>query len=140
MTRVGDEAPLVLDGRLQTGEHVVQRHRKPGHLVSRRRHGQLARLARSHRFGAAAQHLDGTQRSRRERVAAERGREQRQGQEEQELVAQVVERLVAGLERPRKNRNSLARGRGPDEHTPLALVPGERRVEPHLPAGRRLSE
>ena len=140
MTRVGDEAALVLDGRLEAREHVVQRHRQPGHLVSRRRHGQLARLARSHRLRAAAQHLDGTKRSRRERVAAERGCEQRQGQEDHELVAQVVERLAAGLERPRENRNSLARRRGLDEHTPLALVPGEPRVEPHLPAGRRLGE
>ena len=99
MTRVGHEAPLVLDGRLQTGKHVVERHSEPGHLVSRRRHGQLARLARSHRFRAAAQHLDGTQRSRRERVAAERGREQCQGQEDHELVS-----LCGAAERERDAR------------------------------------
>ena len=135
VARVGDEAALVLEGRVEAREHLVQRRREPRDLVPRRRHRQPARLARRDRLRPAPQDLDRPQRAGRERVAAEGGGEQGEREEEEELVAQVVERLGTWPERACDDGDLLptSSGRARTRHSPGGC--GSAPVEPDACAG-----
>ena len=106
----------------------------------RRRHGQPARLSRMHGLGAFPQELHRSQGAGRERVPAERSGEQGEGKEDQELVAQVVERLVARLERTSEHRDAVPARRGLNEDPPLAAPLRKLLVEPDSPTGERFGD
>ena len=139
VTCIRHESTLVLDRLLQAPEHLVQRLRKPRDLVAGRRHRQPARLPRMHRLRPATHELDRLECPRGERVSAERSGEQRKGQEDQELVAEVVERLLARFERAREHSNAAA-GSRQCEDAPLTALVRNRLVQPHSPAGHRLRD
>jgi hypothetical protein len=119
VARIRHEPPLVLDRGVEPREHAVERDREAADLVAARRHGEVGRLVGRHRLRPTAQNLDGTQRARREGVAAEGGGEQREGQKDEQLVPEVGERVAARGERARDHGDRPAPG-GDCEHTPLA--------------------
>lgn len=91
MARVGDEPALMLDGCVETLEHVVKRCREARDLVSARRDRQPGGPVRGDGASAAAQKLDRSKCTGREPIAAEAGSEQCKREEEDELVTEVVE-------------------------------------------------
>ena len=102
VARLGDEAPLTLERRLEPVEHRVQRLAEPRDLVvarggsGSRRPGSAAEIA-----AASAPHrLDRAQRGRRQHVAEQRRQHERdRAPRRASSREQPVERLVALLER-----------------------------------------
>jgi hypothetical protein len=137
VARVGDEVPLLLVGRLQPGEHVVERHTEPPHLVARlgqRQRGVGVAIDRD-LARAPAHRLDGTQPGARERVADERDEQHRHEAADRKRLHDGVERLVAVVERLRDDDD--ARARRPREHARVPLDARDRgAVRPQRPRGR----
>jgi hypothetical protein len=118
---LGDEAALPLEGRLEPGEHLVERLAEPVQLVPRPREGQpLPGPVGGDLGGAAAHRLDRAQAGSREHVAETRGEQERDRAGDEELGAQVAERL-----------GTVLAGRADDEHAP---------VDRHREQPRRLVE
>ena len=100
VARIGDEAALSLECRLQTGEHRVQRLAEPAQLVFRRRQRQPpARLGRGHRLRLAPHRVDRPQRRGGEEVAAHRREQEGERPHDQQLRQQAAQRVLRILER-----------------------------------------
>ena len=145
MARVGNEPPLVLECGLQPLQHVVQRLGEP--LRPRpwpRRDRQTAPGRRGGDLGGLPAHLlDRAQRRAREHVAGERREQERERRGHEQLPPEVLERLVARVERAADDKRTLrAVGvLGNREQAPPSAAPGERRARPQRPsrATRRAS-
>ena len=105
---VGHEAALPRETRLESGEHLVQRHSEPADLVAALGQRQpAARDARVETSAALPAHrLDRTQRRAREEVAGERREQERERPDDEEL-RRAVRRA------PRRGPRARPRRRGP---------------------------
>ena len=133
---VGDESPLVLEGRLEPLEHLVERLGEPRHLVARRRYGQpVARSRRRDRACLAPHRLDRPKRGARQQVPAERRQQHCQRQRQEQLPAEILERLRPCAERGREHERArlLARARY-RQQPPASGVAGDRHRRAHRAA------
>ena len=97
--------------------------------------GQPAGLLRRHRRRAAAHRLDRPERGGGEAVARERGEKEREGRCEEQLLEQVVQRLLARLERTRDDHHAAVGGQR--EIPPVTIGPDKRdRAALQLPVRR----
>ena len=112
VARVGDEAPLPREPRLEPGEHRVQGLAEPVDLVVRLREREtLPRPLAGDLVGAAPHRLDGSQRRGREEVARDGRDEKRQRTDDEELGEQSVERFLPVLERSADDEDELLSAR-----------------------------
>ena len=108
VARVGDEAALVLERRLEPLEHVVQRLGEPRDLVLRRWHGQPAARGRGGDGARLAPHLfDRAQGRAGEHVPGERREQECERRADEQLPPQALERLLADVERARQHQRVL---------------------------------
>ena len=122
MARVGDEAALSLERRLQPGEHRVERLSQPAQLVARRRQCQPPpRLGCGHHLGLAPHRLHRPQGCSREEVAADRREEQGERADDEELGEQAVERVLRVLERDADREHSRPVDRGHEQTEAVAF-------------------
>ena len=100
VARVRDEAPLSRQPLLQPTEHLVQGLSEPPDLVVGRRQRKPLVGALARDLGRLPPHrLDRPERGAGEEVATDRGQEQRQRPDHDELREEPVERLLPVLER-----------------------------------------
>jgi hypothetical protein len=135
VARVGDEAALVLDRSVEALEHVVERGREARDLVPAGRDGQQRRPLGGDGIRAAPQKLHRPQCACGEGVAAEAGSEERKRQEEDKLMAEVLERVRAWREGACDDHDRLAAGARNGEDAPLAVVGGKSLVAVEAPRG-----
>ena len=109
MARIGDEAALVLEGRLEPGEHLVEGRRQPCDLISARRHRKPSGRRRRDRGSAAPHGLDRAHRCCGERVAGQRRQQEREGSRDEQLAQQAIERVFPRLERARHEHHLIRR-------------------------------
>ena len=100
MARVGHEAPLAGQALLEPAEHVVERLAEPVDLITRAREREApaGRVPRD-LGGLTAHRLDRPQGGRRKEIAGAGRKEQGEWADDEQLGEQLVERLVAVLER-----------------------------------------
>ena len=128
----------MLERRLESVEHVVERDGQRGDLVAGRRHGQPAsRAVGRYRSGATPHRLDRAQRSRREAVAGEDREQKGGGGGQEKLAAQTAERLRPRSKRPRDHENGgpAVHVHGSRDHAPVSAEPGQVGCGPDAPAG-----
>src|SRR5471032_60364 len=120
MTCVGHEPALVLKGRLEPGEHVVEGQRKARKLVSAAGHRQRSRRIECEGGGSPPHDFDRPKRGSGKAVACDRGKEECQWAGYEELAQETVQRLIPGR-KGKSNHDSSPRvfGRYRD-HAPLS--------------------
>jgi hypothetical protein len=131
---VGDERALAGERRVQPGQHPVERDAEPGDLVLGGRHRQPPLgLAGGQLRRAPAHPLDRAQRRGGDRVAGERGDQQRQRAADGEQGVQPLERRLALLERLADDDHGPVAGvlRRPREHADAVGRPRPGRQVPH---------
>ncbi len=131
MARIREEAALVREGSLDAREHVVQARAELRDLVARRGNRKPAIVAAEGDRRRLPPHpLDRPQRRGGERIARERREQEGARAPEQQLGDEVVEGLLAGLERSRDDGDGrlAPRGDGGGQEPPAPLAEaGQRR-------------
>ena len=128
VARIGHEAALVLERRLEPLEHVVQRLGEPRDLVPGRWHGEPAARASRRRSAPARRRIASTGRKAApaSTYPASAASTSASGPADEQLPPQALERLLADVERARQHeRELLVRAADRDrEQAPASAPPG----------------
>src|SRR6266511_1086775 len=139
VTRVGDEAPLACQRRLQAAEHDVEGLAETGDLVLRWRKGKPPSWLRGgDRFRLAPHRLDRAESGRGEPVAGQRSEEQCERAADEQRHEQVLQRISSLLQRRSDDDDSLSalrvEGRGEDAGGLVGI--GDRALDRHRLSAR----